>query len=68
MPLSHQNDCQIYKQKPRSKIVDRIQDRNEIFARLWVTKEAFLVSTRREELRPFVEGGASVRDFHFMYI
>ena len=32
----------------------------------WLQEQAILVSTRREELRPFVEGGASVHDFHFL--
>ena len=29
-------------------------------------KKALLVPTRRKELRPFVEGGASVHNFHFL--
>ena len=29
-------------------------------------KKALLVPTRRKELRPFVEGGAGVHDFHFL--
>ena len=32
----------------------------------WLQEQAILVSTRREELRPFVEGGAGVHNFHFL--